>query len=79
MSQSISAQDSAADLPAKSLVASRYIFRERDVGVAVDGDVVVVVEGNQLAKSPVTSKRAGLVGNALHHAAVAEDAVPAPF
>ena len=33
---------------------------------------VVIIHGDQLAKAPVASEGAGLLGDALHHAAVAE-------
>src|SRR4029078_4061187 len=44
-------------------------------GVAFDGDVVVVVESNQLAKLGVTGEGCGLVGDTFHHVAVAGDEV----
>jgi hypothetical protein len=43
--------------------------------VAVDGDAVVVVQGNQLAEAPVAGQGARLGGDALHVAAVTHDAV----
>ena len=41
--------------------------------MAVDGDVVVVVEGGQFAQAPGAGKRTGFVRNAFHQAAVAEE------
>ncbi len=40
-------------VPAVGLVALEHIFGEGNVGVSVDGDVVVVVQGNQLAQAQV--------------------------
>jgi len=40
---------------------------------AVDGDVVVVVEGDQFAQFHGAGQRAGFVGDAFHQAAVAEE------
>ena len=62
-------------VPAVGLVALQHILRERHVGVAVDGDVVVVVEGNQFAQAQVASQRGGLAAHALLVAAVAHDHV----
>ena len=42
-------------------------------GVAVDGDVVVVVDADQVAETLMAGKRGGLVADALHEAAVAGD------
>lgn len=64
-------------VPAEGLEARTDILGEGDLGVPVDGDAVVIVQRDQLAQSPVTRKRAGLVRNALHVAAVSQDAVPA--
>mmetsp|Transcript_76810 Transcript_76810/g.215909 ORF Transcript_76810/g.215909 Transcript_76810/m.215909 type:complete len:575 (+) Transcript_76810:715-2439(+) len=62
-------------LPAVGLVALAHILGEGQVRVAIDGDAVVVVEGDELAQAQVTGVRARLVGDALLHAAVAHDAV----
>lgn len=52
-------------LPAKGLVAGRHILSEGDLRVAVNGDLVVVVEGDQLAQAPVTSQGGNLVRDTL--------------
>ena len=64
-------------VPAHGLVAGADVLGEGDLGVAVDGDAVVVVEGNELAQAPVAGDGGGLVGDALHVAAVAHDHVAA--
>jgi hypothetical protein len=40
-----------------------------------NGNVVVVVDGNQITKLQVTSSRSSLASNALHGAAITEEAV----
>jgi len=39
-------------MPAKGLIASSHILGEGDLGVAVNADLVVIIEGNQLAQGP---------------------------
>lgn len=63
------------NMPSKGLVPLGNIFSEGDLSVSVDGDLVVIVEGNELAEAPVTSEGAGLIGDTLHHASITEDAV----
>mmetsp|Transcript_70975 Transcript_70975/g.161223 ORF Transcript_70975/g.161223 Transcript_70975/m.161223 type:complete len:327 (+) Transcript_70975:448-1428(+) len=63
------------DLPAVRLVALANVLSEGKLGVAVNGDAVVIVEGYELAEAQVASVSAGLVRDALLHAAVAENAV----
>ena len=41
--------------------------------MAINGDVVVIVETDELAKAPVTGQGGGLIGDTLHVAAVTED------
>ena len=62
-------------VPAVRVEARDDVFREGDVGVTIDGDVVVVIEDNQLAEAPVTGEGRAFAGHALHVAAVAHDAV----
>ena len=63
------------DVPAVRLVAGADILGEGDVGVAVDGDGVVIVEGDELAESPVGGEGGALTGHTLHVAAVTHDGV----
>ena len=49
--------------------------RQGDVGGAGQGDVVLVVEVDQLAETEVAGERGGLHGDAFHHVAVGDDAV----
>lgn len=48
------------DVPAVGLVSLLDVLGEGLVGVTVDGDVVVIVDGNQVAELQVTSQRASL-------------------
>lgn len=66
----------ADDVPVVGLEAGRGIVEEpgRCFGtaphLAIDGDVVVVVEGDELAEAQGAGQGAGLVGDPFHHAAV---------
>ena len=63
----------ADHLPAVGFEALGGVVGEPAVDVAVDRNVVVVVEGDQLAEAPGAGERAGLVRDAFHQAAVAEE------
>ncbi len=63
----------ADHLPAVGFEALGGVVGEPALDVAVDGDVVVVVEGDQLAQAPGAGERAGFVRDAFHQAAVAEE------
>ena len=63
----------ADDTPAISLEASRCVVNEPRRDLAVDGDTVVVVQGDELVQLPRTRQGAGLVADALHHAAVTHE------
>ena len=52
-----------------------YVFLERDVGVAFDGDFVIVIEENELAKLMCAGKRASLVRNPFFQTPVAAERV----
>ena len=60
-------------LPAVGPVAGADVLVEGQRGVALDGDVIVVVEADQLAEPQVAGERRRLVRGALHHVAVAGD------
>lgn len=62
-------------VPAVRLVSLEDVLSESLVGVAVDGDVVVVPDGNEVAELEMAGERAGLGGDTLHQAAVAEEGV----
>mmetsp|Transcript_21711 Transcript_21711/g.51621 ORF Transcript_21711/g.51621 Transcript_21711/m.51621 type:complete len:526 (+) Transcript_21711:683-2260(+) len=62
-------------LPAVSLEALPHILSEGEVRMPVNGDAVVVVEGDQLAQAQVAGIGAGLMGDALLHAAVTGNCV----
>ena len=57
-------------LPAVGLVALADVLREGELRVAVDGDLVVVVEDDELAEAEVAREGGGLGGDALLEAAV---------
>lgn len=63
------------DLPAIRLVSLEDILSESLVGVTVNGDVVVIPDGNQVAKLKMAGQRAGLGRDTLHQAAIAEEGV----
>jgi hypothetical protein len=60
-------------VPAVGFEALGGVVGEPAFGVAVDGDAVVVPEGDQLTQLPGAGQGAGLVGDAFHHAAVAQE------
>ena len=62
-------------MPAVGRKARGHILAHGDVRVALDGDVVVVVEQDQLAQAQRARQGRSLGGDALHHAAVAADGV----
>ena len=63
------------DVPAVGLVALADVLAEGERGVALDRDVVVVVEDDQPAEAEVPGQRAGLGGDALLEVAVGGDHV----
>ena len=66
-----------AYVPAVRLEALRHVVAVGQLGGAVDGDVVVVVEGEQLPETQVPGQGRRFVGDALHEAAVSgEDEGP---
>ncbi|MCY1290549.1 hypothetical protein D9M70_396990 [compost metagenome] len=69
----IVAVDVADHLPAVGLEALRRVVGEPAVHFAVDGDAVVVVEGDQLAEAEGAGQRADFMADAFHHAAVAQE------
>ena len=63
----------ADHLPAIGFETLGGVVGEPAVDVAVDRDVVVVVEGDELAQAPGAGERAGFVRDAFHQAAVAQE------
>jgi hypothetical protein len=61
------------DLPAVCIEAFGRVVREPTVDLTVDGDIVVIVKANELTELQRAGKRAGLVGDTFHQAAVAEE------
>ena len=50
-----------------------YVFGESDLSVAVDRDVIVVVEVDDVAEAEMACDRIGLALDAFHHVTVAGD------
>ncbi len=63
------------DVPAEGLEAGGDVFAERDVGAGGEGDVVLVVEVDNLAELEVAGNGGGFEGDAFHDVAVGDDAV----
>ena len=63
------------DVPVVGPEALGDVVAVRQLGVAVDRDVVVVVDADQLAEPEVPGERAGLVRHAFHEATVTGDHV----
>src|SRR5580658_7272209 len=63
------------DVPAKGFKSFCHVFGERDIGVTLDGDMVVVIEEDEIAELKVTGDRTGFGTDAFHQVAVAADAV----
>src|SRR5690348_15353670 len=62
-------------MPAIALKTRADILSKGQVGVAFDGDMVVIVEVNQLAKLEVTGDRSGFRGDAFHQVAIATNCI----
>ncbi|SXE21908.1 Uncharacterised protein [Klebsiella variicola] len=67
--------NAAHHVPAVGFKAFRGIVGEPAFNVAVDGDAVVIIEGNQFAQFQGTGQGAHFVRDAFHHAAVAHEGV----
>src|ERR1017187_4409071 len=62
-------------VPTVGLEAFAHVFAEVQRGGTVERDLVVVVQPDQLAQLEVTGQRGGLVGDAFHHVAVADQRI----
>ncbi len=67
------AVDVADHLPVVGFEARRGVVGEPAMHFTVDGNAVVVVEGNQLVQPQGTGQRGHFVRNAFHHAAIAQE------
>ena len=65
----------AQHLPAVGLEAGLHTFRKGDVRAAFDGDLVVVVQVDQLAQAQGAGQGGGFRGHAFHQVAVGDKAV----
>src|SRR5690606_23252633 len=63
----------AHHVPAVGLEARRRVVGEPALHVAIDADLVVVPERDQLVQAPGAGQRRGLVRDAFHQAAVAQE------
>jgi hypothetical protein len=61
------------DVPAVGLVALQDILGEGDVGVVLDGDVVLIVDNNEVAEFLVAGQRGSLGRDAFLEVAVGRD------
>jgi len=71
----IVAVDIADHLPVVGFETLRGVVGEPAFDFAVDGDAVVIVEGDQLAQAQRAGQRSDFVGNAFHHAAITQEHV----
>ena len=71
----VMAVDAGNHVPAIGFEALGRVVAEPVGDAAVDGDAVVVPEGDQLVELPGAGQRAGLVRDAFHEAAVADEGV----
>ena len=62
-------------VPAVGLVALHRVLAQGELDLALDGDVVAVIDEDELAQAQRGGQGARLAGDALHHAAVAHQAV----
>ncbi len=63
------------DLPAVSFIALADIFGESDVGIALDGNVIIIVKHDQLAQFQGAGQGSCFAGDPFHQAAVANKCV----
>ena len=63
------------DMPTRRLEALRDVFAERQTGRAVDRDLVVVVQVDEVAEAEMTGERRRFVRDAFHQVAIGDDAV----
>ena len=64
-----------SDVPAIGQEARGDILGEGDVGVALDGHAVAVVDPAQVGQPQMPGERGGFTGDALHHVAIAAQRV----
>ena len=62
-------------VPAVGIKAGHGVFRKGDVRAALDSDVVVIVEVNELAEFEMAGEGGRFMGHTLHELAVADDCV----
>ncbi len=62
-------------MPVVSFKAFRSVIGEPPFNIAINGDPVVIPEGNQLAQPEGACQRARLMGDPFHHATIAKEDV----
>src|ERR1700756_1270849 len=63
------------DIPSIGNESRLHVFRKCNARIALDGDVVVVVNPAEIVEAEMSSKRGGFRCNAFHEAAVTADGV----
>ncbi len=58
-------------MPTQAAESRRHVFAEGEIGLALDRDVVVVVDPAEVRELQVAGERRGFVGDAFHHVAIA--------
>ena len=69
------AVDLGNHLPAVSEKARRCIVSEPAFNFSVDGDAIIIIKDDEFTQTQRTGQGTGLVGNALHQAAIADKGV----
>ena len=67
----------AHDVPVVRHEARRHVVAEGQPRVALDGDVIIIINPDEVAEPQVAGERRGLLRHAFHQAAVAGDGVDA--
>jgi hypothetical protein len=62
-------------VPAERFEAGSDVFAEGDVGAGGQGDVILVVEVDELAKLEIASDGRGLEGDPFHDVTIGDDAI----
>src|SRR5215470_4298624 len=60
----------ARNIPPVSKKARRNVFRERKGGIALNRDVVIVINPTEIREPPMAGERGCFAGDSLHHAAI---------
>mmetsp|Transcript_6851 Transcript_6851/g.13635 ORF Transcript_6851/g.13635 Transcript_6851/m.13635 type:complete len:272 (-) Transcript_6851:81-896(-) len=61
------------NVPSHCFITGSNILGERDVGMAINGNAVVIVQSNQLSESPMPGKGSSFGRNTFHVATISHD------